>query len=335
MFIGAMICGPLGGWCIKKFDEKMEGHIPAGFEMVVNNFSVGIIGGVLAVLSIFVIGPACVKITDVLGAGVGFLVDHSLLPLTAVLVEPAKVLFLNNAINHGVFTPIGTAQALEAGKSILFMIESNPGPGLGLLLAYCVAGKGETRSSAGAAAVIQFVGGIHEIYFPYVLMNPVVILGPMLGNVCGIFTLNLLGGGLSGPASPGSVIAELMLTPKGCYVANIAGIAVAGAVSFAISVFLLKFFGKDASLAEAQAQVAASKAASKGQAPAVESTTGAEVDIKSVKKIVFACDAGMGSSAMGGHHAAQQAEGRRHRPHRSGQRLRRLRFLSPAGPPPG
>ena len=305
MFIGAMICGPLGGWCIKKFDEKMEGHIPAGFEMVVNNFSVGIIGGLLAILSIFAIGPTCVVLTDILGNGVGWLVDHSLLPLTAVLVEPAKVLFLNNAINHGVFTPIGTEQvealraAGEIGKSILYMIESNPGPGLGLLLAYCVAGKGETRSSAGAAAIIQFVGGIHEIYFPYVLMNPIVILGPMIGNVCGIFTLNLLGGGLSGPASPGSVIAELMLTPKGCYFANIAGIAVAGAVSFAISVFLLKFFGKDASLAEAQAQVAASKAASKGQAPAAESTTGAEVDIKSVKKIVFACDAGMGSSAMG------------------------------------
>ncbi len=303
MFIGAMICGPLGGWCIKKFDEKMEGHVPAGFEMVINNFSVGIIGGLLAILSIFAIGPTCVVLTDVLGKGVGFLVEHSLLPLTAVLVEPAKVLFLNNAINHGVFTPIGTEQvealraAGEIGKSILYMIESNPGPGLGLLLAYCVAGKGETRSSAGAAAVIQFVGGIHEIYFPYVLMNPIVILGPMVGNMCGIFTLNLLGGGLSGPASPGSIIAELMLTPKGCYFANLAGIAVAGAVSFAISVFLLKFFGKDSSLEEAQAQVAASKAASKGQS--AEPSTGTNVDVKSVKKIVFACDAGMGSSAMG------------------------------------
>ena len=303
MFIGAMICGPLGGWCIKKFDEKMEGHVPAGFEMVINNFSVGIIGGLLAILSIFAIGPTCVVLTDVLGKGVGFLVEHSLLPLTAVLVEPAKVLFLNNAINHGVFTPIGTEQvealraAGEIGKSILYMIESNPGPGLGLLLAYCIAGKGETRSSAGAAAVIQFVGGIHEIYFPYVLMNPIVILGPMVGNMCGIFTLNLLGGGLSGPASPGSIIAELMLTPKGCYFANLAGIAVAGAVSFAISVFLLKFFGKDSSLEEAQAQVAASKAASKGQS--AKPSTGANVDVKSVKKIVFACDAGMGSSAMG------------------------------------
>ena len=288
MFIGAMICGPLGGWCIKKFDEKMQGHIPAGFEMVVNNFSVGIIGGILSILSIFVIGPACVVITNVLGAGVGFLVNHSLLPLTAVLVEPAKVLFLNNAINHGVFTPIGTAEAQEIGKSILFMIESNPGPGLGLLLAYCV----------GAAAVIQFVGGIHEIYFPYVLMNPIVILGPMVGNIAGIFTLSLLGGGLVAAASPGSIIAELLMTPKGGYFANIAGIAVAAAVSFFISAFLLKFFGKDASLEEAQAQVAASKAASKGQA-APAAATGAVVHAKDVKKIVFACDAGMGSSAMG------------------------------------
>ncbi len=298
MFIGAMICGPLGGWCIKKFDKAMEGHIPAGFEMVVNNFSVGIIGGILAVLSIFIIGPACVKITDVLGAGVGLLVNNGLLPLTAILVEPAKVLFLNNAINHGVFTPIGTQEAMEMGKSILFMIESNPGPGLGLLLAYCVAGKGETRSSAGAAAVIQFVGGIHEIYFPYVLMNPIVILGPMVGNIVGIFTLSVLKGGLVAAASPGSIIAEMLMTPKGGYFANIAGIGIAAVVSFLISVFLLKFFGKDASLEEAQAQVAASKAASKGQAiPAASS--GASVSAADVKKIVFACDAGMGSSAMG------------------------------------
>ncbi len=296
MFIGAMICGPLGGWCIKKFDEKMEGRIPAGFEMVVNNFSVGIIGALLAILSIFIIGPVCVGLTTLLGAGVNALVNLGVLPLTAILVEPAKVLFLNNAINHGIFTPIGTEQALEMGKSILFMIESNPGPGLGLLLAYCVAGKGETRSSAGAAAVIQFVGGIHEIYFPYVLMNPIVILGPMAGNMVGIFLLNLLGGGLKGPASPGSIIAEMMLTPKDCYLANILGIA-AAAVSFAVSVFLLKFFGKDASLADAQAQVAASKAASKGQT--VEASTGASVSARDVKKIVFACDAGMGSSAMG------------------------------------
>ena len=157
MFIGAMIAGPLGGLLIKWFDKAMENHIPAGFEMLVNNFSVGILGGALSIVCMFLIGPACTFLTNVLGAGVEALVDHGLLPLTAILVEPAKVLFLNNAINHGVFTPIGTEQAMEAGKSILFMIESNPGPGLGLLLAYCVAGKGNARSSAAGAALMAGV----------------------------------------------------------------------------------------------------------------------------------------------------------------------------------
>lgn len=297
MFIGAMIAGPLGGLCIKLFDKAMEGHVPAGFEMLINNFSVGILGGALAVVCMFLIGPVCTALTSALGAGVELLVDNGLLPLTAVLVEPAKVLFLNNAINHGVFTPIGTAQAMEAGKSILFMIESNPGPGLGLLLAYCVAGKGNARSSAAGAALIHFVGGIHEIYFPYVLMNPILILAPMIGNICGITTLSLLGGGLKAAASPGSIIAEMLMTPKGCYFANIAGIAISAAVSFLIAVFLLKFFGKDGDLEAAQQQVAASKAASKGQS--VAAVTGASVSASDVRKIVFACDAGMGSSAMG------------------------------------
>lgn len=297
MFIGAMIAGPLGGLCIKLFDKAMEGHVPAGFEMLINNFSVGILGGALAIICMFLIGPVCTALTGALGAGVEFLVDHGLLPVTAILVEPAKVLFLNNAINHGVFTPIGTAQAMEAGKSILFMIESNPGPGLGLLLAYCVAGKGNARSSAAGAALIHFVGGIHEIYFPYVLMNPILILAPMAGNICGILTLSLLGGGLKAAASPGSIIAEMLMTPKGCYFANIAGITVAAVVSFVLGVFLLKVFGKDGDLEAAQQQVAANKAASKGQT--VPAASGAQVSAADVRKIVFACDAGMGSSAMG------------------------------------
>ncbi|MBQ9349303.1 MAG: PTS mannitol transporter subunit IICBA, partial [Oscillibacter sp.] len=299
MFIGAMIMGPLGGYAIKKFDQAMEGHIPAGFEMLVNNFSVGILGGVMAIVAMFIIGPACEVLTGILGAGVGFLVDHHLLPLTAILVEPAKVLFLNNAINHGVFTPIGVNQAQELGKSILFMIESNPGPGLGLLLAYCVAGKGSSKSSAAGAAFIQFVGGIHELYFPFVLMNPILILGPMTGNIVGIFLLQILGGGLKAAASPGSIIAELLMTPKGAYFANIVGIAAACAVSFVVTLALMKLFVREEAEGDfeaAQAALAESKAIAKGQAPAANAVY---VDPRDVKKIVFACDAGMGSSAMG------------------------------------
>ena len=302
MFIGAMLIGPLAGWCIKKFDQAVDGHIKAGFEMLVNNFSVGIIGGILALLGLLFIGPACSAITNVLAAGVEVLYNNHLLPLTAILVEPAKVLFLNNAINHGIFSPIGLEQAATAGKSILFMIESNPGPGMGLLLAYCVAGKGSARSSAAGAALIHFVGGIHEIYFPYVLMNPILILGPMSGNIVAIFLLQMLGGGLQGPASPGSIIAELLMTPRGSYFANIVGIFGGCAVSFVVTLFLMKAFVKDGDndLEAAKAAVATAKAASKG-ATTIPGTISdiAHADPKSVKKIVFACDAGMGSSAMG------------------------------------
>ncbi|GMO55771.1 MAG: hypothetical protein Ta2G_15210 [Termitinemataceae bacterium] len=293
MFLGAMIAGPLGGLMIKKFDALVEGKIPAGFEMLVNNFSAGILGGALSILCFLGIGPGAAWLTNILGDGVGWLVAHSLLPFASVLVEPAKVLFLNNAINHGVFTPLGTQQAMDAGKSIYFMIESNPGPGAGLLLAYCLAGKGSAKSSSPGAFIIHFFGGIHEIYFPFVLMNPILILAVMAGGFCGVGTLLILGGGLIAPASPGSIIAELMMTPKGAFFANIAAILIAGAVSFVISLVLLKAFGKEGDLEAETAKKNAMKAESKGL------SNSTNVSASNVKKIVFACDAGMGSSAMG------------------------------------
>jgi PTS system mannitol-specific IIC component len=216
----------------------------------------------------------------------------------AIIVEPAKVLFLNNAINHGVFTPLGTQQSQEIGRSIYYMIESNPGPGLGLLLAYCLVGKGSAKSSAPGAVIIHFLGGIHEIYFPYVLMNPILILAMMGGGFTGVLVLSILGGGLIAPASPGSIFTELMMTPKGAFFANIAGILLAGAVSFVLSMLLLKTFGKDdGDLESAQAKTRSNKAESKGTS--IEETTVAWGSGLSAKKIIFACDAGMGSSAMG------------------------------------
>jgi PTS system mannitol-specific IIC component len=214
-------------------------------------------------------------------------------------VEPAKILFLNNAINHGVFTPLGAQQSQEIGRSVYYMIESNPGPGIGLLLAYCILGKGSAKSSAPGAAIIHFFGGIHEIYFPYVLMNPILILAMIGGGFSGVLVLSILGGGLIAPASPGSIFAELMMTPRGAYFANIAGILIGGGVSFLLSMMLLKVFGKDDSdLNSAQESIRGMKAESKGQS--LEETTITRSFVPSeVKKIVFACDAGMGSSAMG------------------------------------
>lgn len=295
MLMAAMVMGPLAGFCIKKFDEAMEGRMPAGFEMLINNFSAGIIGMILAMLGYVVIGPVMSAILAFLSAGVNVLVQNSLLPLVAVFIEPAKVLFLNNAINHGIFTPLATAQAAEAGKSIMYMLEPNPGPGLGVLLAYMFFCKDKvTKDSAPGAVIIHLLGGIHEIYFPYILMNPLVIIAPIVGNMAAIFWFNLTGCGLVGPASPGSIIAYLMMTPGSDLVKVIIGVLLSTGISFAVATPLVKMAGGK-SLEEAQNEMAAMKAASKG-----ETVVPGTIERSSeIRKIVFACDAGMGSSAMG------------------------------------
>ena len=290
MLMAAMIMGPFAGWVIKKFDQMMEGHMPAGFEMLINNFSVGILGMILAIIGYYFIGPVMTGILSVLSAGVALLINNSLLPLVAIFVEPAKVLFLNNAINHGIFTPIGVEQAVEAGKSIMYMLESNPGPGLGVLSAYWLFSADKTtKDSAPGAIIIHFLGGIHEIYFPYILMNPVVIIAPILGNICAITFYTLFNCGLKGPASPGSIIAYLSMAPKGETLMVLLGVLIAAGVSFLVASPIIKLSNaKGTSLEAAKDQMQTMKAQSKGQK-----------SILTAKKIVFACDAGMGSSAMG------------------------------------
>ena len=298
MFIGAMIVGPLAAWIIKKFDKAVEGHIKAGFEMLVNNFSLGIIGAILACLAMYGVAPLVTGMNSVMRAGVDVFVSHGLLPLASIFIEPAKVLFLNNAINHGILSPMGIQQVEETGKSIFFLLEANPGPGLGILLAYCIAGKENAKSSAPGAVIIHFLGGIHEIYFPYILMNPLLLISVIAGGASGIFCFNLFNVGLTAPASPGSIIAIMMMAEKHSYFGLIVGVAVAALVSFAISVPILKFMGKDTSLEDAQRQ----KDAMKKQAKGITAETAATVPAANtgkVTKIAFACDAGMGSSAMG------------------------------------
>ena len=297
MLMGAMVMGPLAGFVIKKFDQAMDGRMPAGFEMLINNFSIGIFGMLLAIVGYYAIGPFMSAVLVVLKGGVQVLVDHSLLPLAAIFIEPAKVLFLNNAINHGIFTPIGIEQAAEAGKSIMYMLEANPGPGLGLLLAYWAFSKDKaTKDSAPGAIIIHFFGGIHEIYFPYILMNPLVIVGPIAGNICAILFYSITKAGLVGPSAPGSIIAFMSMSPKSSIVITALGVLIAAAVSFLVSSPIVKMAGSK-SLEDAQKKTSDMKAESKGQA--AEVLSGADVKTDDIKKIVFACDAGMGSSAMG------------------------------------
>ncbi len=301
MFLGAMIAGPLGGWAIKKFDVWVDGKIKSGFEMLVNNFSAGIIGMILAILAFLGIGPAVEVLSKLLAAGVNFMVAHDMLPLASIFVEPAKILFLNNAINHGIFSPLGIQQSHDLGKSIFFLIEANPGPGMGVLLAYMFFGRGSAKQSAGGAAIIHFLGGIHEIYFPYVLMNPRLILAVILGGMTGVFTLSVLGGGLVSPASPGSILAVLAMTPKGAYFANIAAICAAMAVSFVVSAILLKTskVKEEDDIEAATRRMQDMKSQSKGVAATPLAAGDVSNDLSHVRKIIVACDAGMGSSAMG------------------------------------
>ena len=305
MFLGAMAMGPLGGYLIKKFDEAIHGKIKSGFEMLVNNFSAGIIGGALTIIASLAIGPVVLGLNKALAAGVEAIIAAGLLPLVSILIEPGKVLFLNNAINHGIFTPLGLEQVADTGKSILFLVESNPGPGLGILLAYSIVGKGSAKQSAPGAALIHFVGGIHEIYFPYILMKPALLLAAILGGMSGVFTFRLLDAGLLAAASPGSIVSLMIMSPRGGYLSVIGGVVVATVVSFLVSFIILKRSkdsGEDISEATEKMEAMKGKKSSVSsnlktntEEPKEEST----FSYGNIAKVVFACDAGMGSSAMG------------------------------------
>ena len=300
MLMGAMVMGPFAGWVMKKFDKAIEGKVKAGFEMLVNNFSLGIIGLLLAILGFYVMGPFMAAVLQVLSAGVQVLVDHGLLPLISIFVEPAKVLFLNNAINHGIFTPLGAEQVKTVGHSIFYMIETNPGAGTGILLAYWFFSKDETtKSSAPGALIVHLLGGIHEIYFPYVLMNPLLLLAAIGGSMAAMFYNSLFHLGLTAPASPGSVFAYVGMAPRGSTLAVLLSVVIGAVVSFLIAAPIVRFSEAKGGLDEAEDKMKNMKAQSKGVSAYAIGETGKKIDLRTLRNIVFACDAGMGSSAMG------------------------------------
>lgn len=285
MFLGAMIMGPIAGWCVKKFDNLVKGKVGAGFEMLVDNFSLGIIAMLLAITGYLLIGGVVEGLSNALGSGVNWMLKHKLNPLLSLIVDPAKVVFLNNAVNHGIMTPLGIQQAAEMGHSMLFLVDPNPGPGLGILLACWVFGKGMTKQSAPGAAVIQLFGGIHEIYFPYVLACPLLLLPVIIGNICALSFFTLTDFGLVAPASPGSLISIILMSPRGRTLIGILGVFIATAISFLLAIPIIKarpdFQGENEN------------------APTTEDGASIKPLPGTIRKIVFACDAGMGSSALG------------------------------------
>jgi PTS system mannitol-specific IIC component len=325
MFLGAMIVGPLSAWIMKQIDRLWAGKIRAGFEMLVDNFSGGIVAAILALGAFFGIAPAVAWLSGLIEAGVDALILAGLLPLASIFIEPGKILFLNNAINQGVLTPLGINQAEESGKSILFLLEANPGPGLGVLLAFAVFGVGLLRATAPGAIIIQFFGGIHEIYFPYVLAKPTLVLAVIGGGMTGILTNVIFLSGLRAPASPGSIIAVLIQTAGDSYIGVILSVIFSATVSFLIASVIIRASrardlaaaaAGDTALTDAIAKNAANKGqdskvgtllAQSGANPApvpgtetiAPDSTGEGIATPPLRNIVFACDAGMGSSAMG------------------------------------
>ncbi|RNE63937.1 PTS mannitol transporter subunit IICB [Cryobacterium tepidiphilum] len=321
MFIGAMIVGPISAWLLKKLDSLWAGKIRPGFEMLVDNFSSGILGALLALGAFFGIAPVVTALSSFLETVVDWLIANGLLPLASIFIEPGKILFLNNAINHGVLTPLGVQQVEENGKSLLFLLEANPGPGLGILLAFTFFGVGIAKASAPGAIIIQFLGGIHEIYFPYVLMKPMLVLAAIGGGMTGVAINVAFQTGLRAPASPGSIFAVLIQTAPDSYVGVILSVIGAALVSFLISAVILRASRKrdlaNENAGDLSAAVAATEA-NKGKSSSVlggltgagtaagvtdaaarGATDGALADGRRFSDIVFACDAGMGSSAMG------------------------------------
>lgn len=301
MFVGAMIMGPLSALLIKKFDKLVDGRIPSGFEMLVNNFSLGIIGMLLCLLGYALIGPVIQTLNGFFAAGVQWLVDKSLLVLVPIFMEPARMLFLNNAISQGIFAPLGVEQAAEMGKSIFFLLSSNPGPGLGLLIAYWLYGKGTAKEAAPSAMIIHFFGGIHEMYFPYILMKPKLIIATILGWMSATPVYLFLKAGLVAYPSPGSVISIMMMSPKGMYLINLSGILVAAIVSFFVASFILKVDkSKEKDFNDSIEMMEQFKGKKSKHFDEIKTSAESEANsMTTVRKIIFACDAGMGSSAMG------------------------------------
>lgn len=303
MLLGAMIIAPLAAWLLKKAETVINPHIPVGFELLIGNLTIAILGAIIAIIGCIGLAPAITSLSSVFASGVAALEKNNLLPLTAIFIEPAKVLFLNNAIGQGILTPLGSAQLDELGKSVLFLLESNPGPGLGILLAYCVFGKGRAKANAYGATLIHAIGGIHEIYFPFILMNPVLVIAAIVGGAVGTFLFSLFHVGLVGVSSPGSIITIMMMASAGDQIMILVAILASAAASFLVASVIVKYSKVDEeegdrNLKEAAKQMEALKG-KKSRISSVFEDKVVEVDYAKIKKIIYVCDAGLGSSAMG------------------------------------
>ena len=275
--IGALVLSPAAGFLWKQTEKKMERYVRGDFLMLVRNLSLGVLGGGMAAAGFCLIAPALQFAGAVAGRCVDTMVRNGLLVILAVVIEPAKVFFFNNIVNHAILVPLGASQVQKAGSSVLFLLESNPGPGLGILFALlCTSEK--KKNEYAAAILAQAAGGIHEVYFPYVLSNLWLLIPLIVGGMAGNLCFLLLHAGMKSAVSPGSIIILWLMAEKGSRMALLAGIVFSAAVSFLAALTVLKVFPKE-------------KKKNEGEPVLMK-----KQDM--IRKILFVCDGGMGSSAM-------------------------------------
>ncbi|MDR2278611.1 MAG: PTS lactose transporter subunit IIBC [Vagococcus sp.] len=274
--LGAMIIGPIAVMCFKRLNILILKKIQNGYEMLLQNILAGVVGTLFCLVGLFILTPIINFSTLLAISGVHFLITHHLLPLVNVIIEPLKVFFFNNAINHGVLTPLGLNMVKETGQSILFLLEVNPGPGLGILLAFSLYGNQEERKQGAGASMIHLFGGIHEVYFPFVLKEPKLFLVAILSGITGTTIFQFLNAGLTMPVSPGSIILMLTSAPSHSRISLLLGVLGSALVSFILSLIILLNRNDEKNVA----------VEIKGESQMID-------------QIIVACDAGIGSSAMG------------------------------------
>ncbi|MCP1307815.1 PTS sugar transporter subunit IIA [Paenibacillus tyrfis] len=295
MLMPAMLVGPLTGWIIARTDRWLTDRIPVGLELLCYNVAAGLIGVVLCLFCYAEVTHWFVFGMQGIHGAAKLVLESNYLPWVALAVEPGKVMFLNNVMNHGIFEPLGIQQTKEFGQSVFFLLETNPGPGAGLLLAYYMLLKNKPRDNARSSLLIQFVGGIHEVYFPYALMRPLVIVPLIAAGLAGNWVFVLLHAGLVATPSPGSLIALMLMAPKGMHLPVLGGVLASAAVSFAGCYLVLSWKGGSA-FDDPAALATVHHLSEKSED---EVSLKEEPQRKTIRKIYFACDAGMGSSAMG------------------------------------
>lgn len=235
---GSILLGGVGGYIADKLYERIQRKIRMGFEMLTKNVTIAIIGSIFAMLSYFIMAPILVGVDTFLLKGISELIEIHMLPLASVLIEPAKVFFLNNNMNHGILVPIGMEQIQTTGKSILFLIETNPGPGMGILMTYYILKKRD-KKEIGSYFIVESLGGIHEVYFPYVLENLKLILAVIVGGMSGILCFSIFDVGVVGPVSPGSMLTIFLMTRRESFLGIFLGIIVSAIVTCIIALIIL------------------------------------------------------------------------------------------------